>query len=224
MKKTKSKKPKNDPARVRRAWVRFAAALVAALALLAATEFGIVKLARGAVPIDQPEHVTAGDYVQQDVRRIVGNFAIGYAGDEAKEVYAVVPTERGLYVFCFPERWFVSELDVCAQTEIWLADHSAPLERHLIVSGTAQTMSEDLRVRTQDWFARNAQPLAQNGLIPAGADMDSCVAGCVIMVDQVGGVSYGVVMLLTLAAFVLLGYALAVLLRIRLCGYPEKKK
>ena len=214
-----TKKKKNDPVRARRAWARFAAALAAALALLAASEFGIVKLARGAVPIAQLDRVAAGDYVQQDLSLILDNIAVGYRGETANEVYAVAPSERGLYVFCFPERWFVPELAVRAQTDAWLADRNAGQDRYLRVSGTARTMPEDLRMRTRSWFNQNADALAQIGLIPEGADMDSCVSECVICVDQVGGVAYGVVMLLSLAAFLLLGYALIVLLRILLHGY-----
>lgn len=216
-------KRKNDAARAHRAWVRFGAAMICAFLLLAVTNFAFAKLLRGASPIGQLDRVIPGDYVSQDVSKILDNIATGNRGEEAAEVYAVVPADRGIYVFCFPERWFASELTVRAQTDAWLGDRSLETDRYLRVSGTAQTMPEDLKPHVNAWFAKNAEALAQIGLIPEGAAQESCISGCVIYVDRVGALPYGTVMLLTLIACLCMCYALIVLLRIALRGYPAKR-
>ena len=214
---------KNDPARAHRAWVRFAAALICAFVLLAVSGFGFVKLLRGPVAVASLVRVSPGDYVSQDLGKILDNITVGYRNDEPKEVYAVAPVDRGIYVFCFPERWFYNEMLVREQTDAWLADPTVQTDRYLPVTGTAKTMPEELKPYVRAWFQQNEEALAQIGLIPEGAAMESCISECVIYVDRVGALPFGAVMLLTIPALVLIVYALLVLLRILLRGYPAKR-
>lgn len=213
---------KNDAARVRRAWVRFAALLLCAVLLLAVTGFGFVRILRGPVAVASLVRVAPGDYVSQDLGKILDNITVGYRNEAPKEVYAVAPVDRGIYVFCFPERWFFNEELVRAQTDAWLADPTTETDRYLPVTGTAKAMPQELKPYVRAWFEKNEDALAQIGLIPQGAAMESCVSECVIYVDRVGALPFGTVVILTILAFVLIIWALIVLLRILARGYPTK--
>lgn len=219
---TKKKPRKNDPERVSRAWLRFGAALVCAFILLAVTSFGFVRLLRGGTPILKLDRLVPGDYVQQDVSIVLDNIATGYRGEKATEVYGVVPLQGKFYVFCFPERWFVSELAVREQTDAWLGDPSLDRDQYMLLSGTAQTLPDSAAKKARAWLARNEDTLRAIGMIPAGQATEDCIDPCVIYVDRVGGLPFGTVILLTAAAFLLVLYALAVLLRIAVRGYPPR--
>lgn len=219
---------KNDPARVRMAHRRLGAALLGALLLLVITGFGFVTLLRGGQSIETIGTVRPGDYVRQDVDVILDNIAMGYRGETVKEVYGVAPVNGKLYVFCFPKRWFASEAAVRQQTDAWLGAEIEQTDTYLRVSGTAKEIPDDVAAKARAWLARNEEAMRSVNLIPEGQATEDCVADCVIYVDRVGAMPFGTVILLTGAAFLLVLYALAVLLRIRVKGYPfreqQKKK
>lgn len=211
---------KNDPKRVRLAWRRFWAALVCALALLSITGFGCVKLLRGGASVEALGTVRPGDYVRQDVSVILDNIATGYRGEKAKEVYGVVPLQGQFYVFCFPQRWFTSEVAVREQTDAWLGEEISDPDLYLRVSGTAKAIPEDVAKKARTWLARNEDALRRVHLIPEGQAREDCVADCVIYVDRAGWMPFGTVILMTAAAFACVLYALVIALRIAAKGYP----
>ena len=220
-----AKKPrKNDPVRARRARWRALIALALAFAALAFTDFGFVKLARGPAPMAEAETLAPGDYVRQDVGKILGNIATGYRGEKATEVYVVVPLSSRLYVFCFPQRWFASELALREKTDAWLEDMHGGFDDYVLVTGTVGDLPENVAAELKTWLAEREDGLRQYGQIPAGVAAEDCVAPCVVYVDRVGRQPFGTVILLSALALALTLYALVVLLRLALRGYGAKKK
>ena len=80
----------NDPVRVKNAWLRFGAAVLAAVILLAVSGFGIFSLLQGGKTFHTAEDLQVGDYVQDQVDLILANFAEGYHGNTVRELSPAV--------------------------------------------------------------------------------------------------------------------------------------
>ena len=149
-------KPQNDPIRLRHAYTRVIAAVLAAVILLAIPGFATFKLLRGGKTFDVMEDVQPGDYVERDICIILDYFASGYnKSGSVTEKYAVVPINGQMVAFRFPARWFASADTIQSNTLAVLYGTSSSLDQYIRVSGTVKAMSEDVATQLYSWFGQN---------------------------------------------------------------------
>lgn len=229
----------NDPVRVKKAWTRLIAALLAAVVLLAVSGFGVFKMlgtpkslvsddmsmlyAEGSAEEEAPAGPQLGDYVQHEVNLIMKNFAEGYRGDTVRERYAVVPVQGKLVAFRFPQRWLESEQAIVDATQELLNGTAQYIDKYIVVRGTVQAMPESVSGELYSWFADNQEWMQQAGLISAEQDASASLADYMVSVDSVGRLPIGAVIGLTAAAGLCLLYALYELIRILAKGYAVKQ-
>lgn len=231
----------NDPVRVRKAWTRLIAALIAAVLLLAVSGFGVFKVlgtpksllpdwsdtmaAEGSAEEETaPETAQVGDFVEHEIYLILSNFAEGYHGDTVRERYAVVPVNGELVTFCFPQRWQESEQGIADATQELLNGLEQYIDKYIIVRGTVKSLPENVSAELYAWFGENRAWMAQSGLIDDSEDAADSLADYMVDVDAVGRLPVGWVVGLTAAAGVCLLYALFELIRILCGGYAVPPK
>lgn len=230
---------KNDPVRAKKAWIRLIAAVVAAVILLAVSNFGIFKMLGKPGSLMTNELVTVdpegsgeaesagtgaqpGDFVEHEVYLILKNFAEGTRGDQVVERYGVVPVNGKLVAFSFPQRWLDSEKAIVDATQDLLNGVATQIDKYIIVRGTVQPLSESVAEQLYSWFGENQEWLEQGGLVPQTDDAGQVLADYVVRVDRVGSMPMALVVALTAAAGLCLLYALYELIRILVGGYAEK--
>lgn len=229
----------NDPLRVKKAWTRLIAALIAAVVLLAVSGFGVFKMlgtpksltadslsmlaVEGSAEEEAPAGAQIGDFVQHEVNLILKNFAEGYRGDTVRERYAVVPVQGKLVTFRFPQRWLESEQAIVDATQELLNGTAQYIDKYIVVRGTVQTLPEDVSGELYSWFADNQEWMQQAGLISAEQDAAASLADYMVSVDTAGKLPFSAIVALTVAAGLCLLYALYELIRILAGGYAVKQ-
>lgn len=229
----------NDPLRVKKAWTRLIAALIAAVVLLTVSGFGVFKMlgtpksltadslsmlaVEGSAEEEAPAGAQIGDFVQHEVNLILKNFAEGYRGDTVRERYAVVPVQGKLVTFRFPQRWLESEQAIVDATQELLNGTAQYIDKYIVVRGTVQTLPEDVSGELYSWFADNQEWMQQAGLISAEQDAAASLADYMVSVDTAGKLPFSAIVALTVAAGLCLLYALYELIRILAGGYAVKQ-
>ena len=206
--------------RERHAFRRGVAGLLAAIVLLAASGFGVFRIARGAQEIAGTFDADPGTFVQHDIVFILNTFD-DPAGGSAQ--YGVVPIGGKLVAFRFPARWNASVKTISDATTSVLSGQSYSVDSFIRVTGTVKTMPEAVSTALYDWYTENNAYLQQIGAIGDSDDAADYLPDAIVRVDYVGGIPQGWVEGLTVAAAACLIYAIVVLIRI-LCGkYDEVK-
>lgn len=206
--------------RARHAFRRGVAGLLAAIVLLAASGFGVFRIARGAQEIAGTFDADPGTFVQHDIVFILNTFD-DPAGGSAQ--YAVVPIGGKLVAFRFPARWNASVKTIADATNSVLQGQSYSVDSFIRVTGTVKTMPEAVSTALYDWYTENNAYLQQIGAIGDSDDAADYLPDAIVRVDYVGGIPQGWVEGLTVAAAACLIYAIVVFIRI-LCGkYDEQK-
>lgn len=206
--------------RARHALWRGVAGLLAAIVLLAASGFGVFRIARGAQEIAGTFDADPGTFVQHDIVFILNTFD-DPAGGSAQ--YAVVPIGGKLVAFRFPARWNASVKTIADATNSILQGQSYSVDSFIRVTGTVKTMPEAVSTALYDWYTENNAYLQQIGAIGDSDDAADYLPDAIVRVDYVGGIPQGWVEGLTVAAVACLIYAIVVFIRI-LCGkYDEQK-
>lgn len=206
--------------RARHAFRRGVAGLLAAIVLLAASGFGVFRIARGAQEIAGTFDADPGTFVQHDIVFILNTFD-DPAGGSAQ--YGVVPIGGKLVAFRFPARWDASVKTIADATNSILQGQSYSVDSFIRVTGTVKTMPEDVSTALYDWYTENNAYLQQIGAIGDSDDAADYLPDAIVRVDYVGGIPQGWVEGLTVAAAACLIYAIVVFIRI-LCGkYDEQK-
>lgn len=206
--------------RARHAFRRGVAGLLAAIVLLAASGFGVFRIARGAQEIAGTFDADPGTFVQHDIVFILNTFD-DPAGGSAQ--YAVVPIGGKLVAFRFPARWDASVKTIADATNSVLQGQSYSVDSFIRVTGTVKTMPEAVSTALYDWYTENNAYLQQIGAIGDSDDAADYLPDAIVRVDYVGGIPQGWVEGLTVAAAACLIYAIVVFIRI-LCGkYDEQK-
>lgn len=196
------------------------AGVLAAVVLLAASGFGVFRIARGAQEIAGTFDADPGTFVQHDIVFILNTFD-DPAGGSAQ--YAVVPIGGQLVAFRFPARWDASVKTIADATNSVLQGQSYSVDSFIRVTGTVKTMPEAVSTALYDWYTENNAYLQQIGAIGDSDDAADYLPDAIVRVDYVGGIPQGWVEGLTVAAAACLIYAIVVLIRI-LCGkYDEVK-
>lgn len=196
------------------------AGLLAAIVLLAASGFGVFRIARGAQEIAGTFDADPGTFVQHDIVFILNTFS-DPAGGSAQ--YAVVPIGGKLVAFRFPARWDASVKTIADATNSVLQGQSYSVDSFIRVTGTVKAMPEDVSTALYDWYTENNAYLQQIGAIGDSDDAADYLPDAIVRVDYVGGIPQGWVEGLTVAAVACLIYAIVVFIRI-LCGkYDEQK-
>lgn len=206
--------------RARHAFRRGVAGLLAAIVLLAASGFGVFRIARGAQEIAGTFDADPGTFVQHDIVFILNTFD-DPAGGSAQ--YAVVPIGGKLVAFRFPARWDASVKTIADATNSILQGQSYSVDSFIRVTGTVKTMPEDVSSALYSWYTDNHDYLQQIGAIGDSDDAADYLPDAIVRVDYVGGIPQGWVEGLTVAAAACLIYAIVVLIRI-LCGKYEQEK
>lgn len=206
--------------RARHALWRGVAGLLAAIVLLAASGFGVFRIARGAQEIAGTFDADPGTFVQHDIVFILDTFD-DPAGGSAQ--YGVVPIGGKLVAFRFPARWNASVKTIADATNSILQGQSYSVDSFIRVTGTVKTMPEAVSTALYDWYTENNAYLQQIGAIGDSDDAADYLPDAIVRVDYVGGIPQGWVEGLTVAAVACLIYAIVVFIRI-LCGkYDEQK-
>ena len=196
------------------------AGVLAAVVLLAASGFGVFRIARGAHKIVDTFDADPGTFVQHDIVFILDTFS-DPAGGSAQ--YAVVPIGGQLVAFRFPARWDASVQTIADATTSVLQGQSYSIDSFIRVTGTVKAMPEAVSSELYSWYTDNHDYLQQIGAIGDSDDAADYLPDAIVRVDYVGGIPQGWVEGLTVAAAACLIYAIVVLIRI-LCGkYDEVK-
>lgn len=196
------------------------AGVLAAVVLLAASGFGVFRIARGAQEIAGTFDADPGTFVQHDIVFILDTFS-DPAGGSAQ--YAVVPIGGQLVAFRFPARWDASVQTIADATTSILQGQSYSIDSFIRVTGTVKAMPEAVSTALYDWYTENNAYLQQIGAIGDSDDAADYLPDAIVRVDYVGGIPQGWVEGLTVAAAACLIYAIVVFIRI-LCGkYDEQK-
>ena len=206
--------------RARHAFRRGVAGLLAAIVLLAASGFGVFRIARGAQEIAGTFDADPGTFVQHDIAFILNTFSDPNGGSAQ---YGVVPIGGKLVAFRFPARWNASVKTISDATTSVLSGQSYSVDSFIRVTGTVKTMPEAVSSALYDWYTENNAYLQQIGAIGDSDDAADYLPDAIVCVDTVGSIPQGWVEGLTVAAAACLIYAIVVLIRI-LCGkYDEVK-
>ena len=206
--------------RARHALRRGVAGLLAAIVLLAASGFGVFRIAKGAQSIEGTFDADPGTFVQHDIVFILDTFE-DPAGGSAQ--YAVVPIGGQLVAFRFPARWDASVKTIADATTSVLQGQSYSVDSFIRVTGTVKAMPEAVSSEIYSWYTDNHDYLQKIGAIGDSDDAADYLPDAIVRVDYVGGIPQGWVEGLTVAAVACLIYAIVVFIRI-LCGkYDEQK-
>ena len=196
------------------------AGVLAAVVLLAASGFGVFRIARGAQEIAGTFDADPGTFVQHDIVFILNTFD-DPAGGSAQ--YGVVPIGGKLVAFRFPARWDASVKTIADATNSILQGQSYSVDSFIRVTGTVKAMPEDVSSALYSWYTDNHDYLQQIGAIGDSDDAADYLPDAIVRVDYVGGIPQGWVEGLTVAAAACLIYAIVVFIRI-LCGkYDEQE-
>lgn len=196
------------------------AGVLAAVVLLAASGFGVFRIARGAQEIAGTFDADPGTFVQHDIVFILNTFSDPNGGSAQ---YGVVPIGGQLVAFRFPARWDASVKTIADATNSVLQGQSYSVDSFIRVTGTVKTMPEAVSTALYDWYTENNAYLQQIGAIGDSDDAADYLPDAIVRVDYVGGIPQGWVEGLTVAAAACLIYAIVVFIRI-LCGkYDEQK-
>ena len=206
--------------RARHALRRGVAGLLAAIVLLAASGFGVFRIARGAQKIVDTFDADPGTFVQHDIVFILNTFSDPNGGSAQ---YGVVPIGGKLVAFRFPARWNASVKTISDTTASVLTGQSNWDGNYIRVTGTVKTMPEAVSTALYDWYTENHAYLQQIGAIGDSEDAADYLPDEIVRVDTVGSIPQGRVEGLTVAAVACLIYAIVVLIRI-LCGKYEQEK
>lgn len=206
--------------RARHAFRRGVAGLLAAIVLLAASGFGVFRIARGAQEIAGTFDADPGTFVQHDIAFILNTFSDPNGGSAQ---YGVVPIGGKLVAFRFPARWNASVKTIADATTSVLSGQSYSVDSFIRVTGTVKTMPEAVSSALYDWYTENNAYLQQIGAIGDSDDAADYLPDAIVRVDTVGSIPQGWVEGLTVAAVACLIYAIVVLIRI-LCGKYEQEK
>lgn len=196
------------------------AGVLAAIVLLAASGFGVFRIARGAHKIVDTFDADPGTFVQHDIVFILNTFSDPNGGSAQ---YAVVPIGGQLVAFRFPARWDASVKTISDATNSILQGQSYSIDSFIRVTGTVKAMPEDVSSALYSWYTDNHDYLQQIGAIGDSDDAADYLPDAIVRVDTVGSIPQGWIEGLTVAAAACLIYAIVVLIRI-LCGkYDEQK-
>lgn len=153
--------------RARHALRRGVAGLLAAIVLLAASGFGVFRIARGAHEIAGTFDADPGTFVQHDIVFILNTFSDPNGGSAQ---YGVVPIGGKLVAFRFPARWNASVKTIADATTSVLSGQSYSVDSFIRVTGTVKTMPEAVSSALYDWYTENHAYLQQIGAIGDSED------------------------------------------------------
>ena len=169
--------------RVRHALRRGVAGLLAAIVLLAASGFGVFRIARGAHEIAGTFDADPGTFVQHDIVFILNTFSDPNGGSAQ---YGVVPIGGKLVAFRFPARWNASVKTIADATASVLSGQSYSVDSFIRVTGTVKTMPEAVSSALYDWYTENHAYLQQIGAIGDSEDAADYLPDAIVRVDTVG--------------------------------------
>ena len=207
--------------KLRHAAVRAVSAVLLALALLAVTGFSFIKLMLGPDFITSFDNVSEGDYVSANISLIIDFYAEGYshAGGDATSLYAVSAGDEDFYTIVVPKRYFDSANTINQDTLSYMLGTRSSLSRFFTVTGTVHVLSDSELSYLYQWFSDNMQWLQSTDVIGEVSDYSDYLSVYALRVDYVGRLPAVWVYVLSSIAWLLLVYAVIILIRFALGKY-----
>ncbi len=204
--------------------VRAVAAVVAAFALLAGSGFGFIPLLRGPETVEEGAELQSGGFVKADVPFVMDIFGVERR-DSGKAVayYAAVPIGNTFVAVRFPASEYENALAMEEATTDCLRGDRAPMEIHLSVTGTTAVTDPAVAELLEKWFENNAQWMSSIGLITQVEDYSVYLGNITIESGRVGRLSFGACLAMTIAAAVLLVYAVLEFVLVGAGVYNKKR-
>lgn len=202
-----------------------AAALILAVVLLAATGFSGVRALTGPKSVTDGSELSERDYVRVDL-----SYILDVIGEEkrpdgtAAAYYAVAPIGNKFTVIRFPASDSEGMMSLKADTQDFLRGRDPDMGFHMRVTGTAANIDEATAQLLADWFNDNAEWMSRAGVITAVDNYGDYLNSEMILSGRIGGMSWGASLTVTIAAAVLLVYAVAELYLLGTGRYDGKGK
>ncbi len=204
--------------------IRAVAAVVAAFALLAGSGFGFIPLLRGPETAEEGAALQSGGFVKADVPFVMDIFGVERR-DSGKAVayYAAVPIGNTFVAVRFPASEYENALAMEKATTDCLRGERAPMDIHLSVTGTTAATDPAVAELLEKWFEDNAQWMSSIGLITEVEDHSVYLGNITIESGRVGRLSFGACLAMTIAAAVLLVYAVLEFVLVGAGVYNKKR-
>ena len=206
------------------ALVRAAAALIAAVILLACTGWAFRFLLGEPTKVTQGADLTDGDYVTTDIGYIMD--VCGVDRDDATGAitayYAITPIGDQFAVIRFPAADGDTLRAFEIETNSYLYGMQKTVGYRMSATGMARTLPEDVAALLSEWFAGVKETMIASGMIADTEDTSIYLCPCMIDTQNLGTVSTGMAVTMTVIAAVLAVYAVLELVLLA-CGVYKKK-
>lgn len=217
--------PKKISEGLRKALIRCAVALAAAIVLLAATRFSVFEIMKGPKELQSIESEEAGAFIKRDIYAIIGYSEDEKSGESTVGEYAVVPINSKFVVVHLPRRYLDDADTVLSETKAYIEGGSAGLDKYFAVDGTTEKLTDAQSKALNDWFTSNKDWLVQTHVIGSTGDAATYLSDSIIEVDRINGMSQIAVIVLSSIAGLLLAYIVLELI-LMACGHylGDRKK
>lgn len=217
--------PKKISEGLRKALIRCAVALAAAIVLLAATRFSVFEIMKGPKETQSIESEEAGAFIKRDIYAIVGYSENEKSGESTVGEYAVVPMNGKFIVVHLPRRYLNAADNVLSETKAYVEGGSAGLDKYFVVDGTTAKLTDAQSKALNDWFTSNKDWLVQTHVIDSTGDAATYLSDSILEVDRINGMSQITVIVLSCIAGLLLAYIVLELI-LMACGHylDDKRK
>ncbi len=198
--------PKKTNNKLRNAFLRAGAALVAAIILVVVSKFSIIDLVKGPKETDAIQSEEVGTFVKRDIYAVMGFYADQTDGISGK--YSVVPMDQKFVSVHFTKRYLDSVDTIESDTNKYINGDITKLDKYVVAEGTVEKVSDDLSAKMYTWFSQNKDTLVKKGVISGTNDAADYLSDYVLTVDAVNSMSETLVLVLTGLAAACLIYML----------------
>lgn len=189
-------------------WLRMAAALVIALALLAATGFGFVHLLAEPVSVSDGAQLEGQRYVSADVKYLMALVGEEVRSGETVAYYAIAPVGNEFVILRFEAALKADIEQLCSETVAYLSGESSQMRVHMPVKGMVEDADEAVSALLSQWFDNNKEWMSAAGVVGAEPAAEDYLCAQVILVDRAGSMSGEMTAALSLIALLMAAYAL----------------
>jgi hypothetical protein len=205
----------------RAALIRALCAVLAALVLLAVTNFSVFRLLAGPRPLEALTEAELGTYTVRELDSILDFYAEETTGGDVTAWYAVVPQGDMLVTYLLPSGYFSAAETVLYDTVEWLNGRLETRGRYFTAAGTVARLEPEAEELLYQWFSEAGAQLRAAGVVGDSEDYADCLSPYVVRVDRVGRWTPAAVWALSGAAALLAVYAAIVAVRIGLGKYRD---
>lgn len=201
--------------------LRALCAVLAALVLLAVTNFSVFRLLAGPRPLEAVTEADLGVYTSKNIDYILDFYAEEARGDTVTGWYAVVPQGDMLVTYLLPRGYFDAAETVLYDTTEWLNGRLEARTRYFTAAGAVSRLDEAAEERLYQWFEEASGQLRAAGVIGESEDYADHLSPYVVRVGQIGGMGVPAVWALSAAAALCAAYAIALAVRLGMGKYRD---